>query len=393
MAYERPLIQNLHAYAPGEQPASLSGVVKLNTNENPYPPAPAVMAAIAGVSADALRRYPSPSAAAFREAAAQRYGVDADQVLCTNGGDELLRMLIQVFAEPGGVIGLSEPTYTLYAVLAAAHGAKVAKVERGENFELPEDLAQQWNAAGATLAFVVNPHAPTGRFESPAALAALARAFKGVLVVDEAYVDFAPDSCLSLVRGPAALPNVVLLRSMSKGYGLAGLRFGYGIGSAPLVAALHKVRDSYNCDVLSQAAAIAALGAQDYYQPRNAEVKAERGRLAAALRGRGWQVPDSHTNFLLATPPLDGNFSAFELYGALKVRRILVRYFKHPRLDDKLRITVGTPEQDDRLLAELDDIVSGSTGAFQPFPSEHTDSRVGMQALPGAKPPHPPKLP
>ncbi len=393
MAYERPLISDLHAYAPGEQPADMSRVIKLNTNENPYPPAPEVMAAIHQVSADALRRYPSPSAAGFRGAAAALHGVHADQIIATNGGDELLRMLIQVFAEPGGVIGLSEPTYTLYAVLAASHGAGIAKVERGPGFELPADLAQKWNAAGARIGFVVNPHAPTGRFETPETLARVAREFQGVLVVDEAYVDFAPDSCLSLVRGLAALPNVILLRSMSKGYGLAGLRFGYGIGPSALVAAMHKVRDSYNCDALSQAAATAALQAQAYYLPLHGRVRAERDRLAGALRQRGWKVPDSHTNFILAEPPVDGNFSAFELYGALKLRRILVRYFKYPRLDDKLRITIGTPEQDDRLLAEIDDIVSGSTGAFQPFPSPHTDSRADLRALPGTNPPHPPKLP
>lgn len=395
MAYERPLIAQLHAYTPGEQPADMSRVVKLNTNENPYPPAPAVMEAIRQVAADALRRYPSPSSAGFRAAAAKLHGVTENQVIATNGGDELLRMLIQVFAEPGGAIGLTEPTYTLYAVLAAAHGAQTAKVERGPEFELPEDLAEKWNAAGARIGFVVNPHAPTGRFESPEALAKVAKAFKGVLVIDEAYVDFAPDSCLSLVRGPGALQNVVLLRSMSKGYGLAGLRFGYGIGSEKLVAALNKVRDSYNCDVLSQAAATAALEAQAYYGPLHEKVKAERARLTAQLLQRGWSVPESHTNFVLAKPPEAGNFSAFETYGALKTRGILVRYFGYPRLNDKLRITVGTPEQDDRLLAELDDIVSGSTGSFQPFPSEHTDSRAGMNAIlpPGAKPHTPPKLP
>lgn len=376
MAYERPLIQKLDAYTPGEQPADMSRVIKLNTNENPYPPAPAVMEAIAKVAADSLRRYPSPSAAGFRAAAAKLHGVHEDQVVATNGGDELLRMLIQVFVEPGAPIGLSEPTYTLYAVLAAAHGAAVTKVERNADFSLPADIAKKWNAAGCTLAFIVNPNAPTGRFESPEILAAIAREFKGVLVVDEAYVDFAPASCLSLVAGKDALPNVVLLRSMSKGYGLAGLRFGYGLGDARLIAAMHKVRDSYNCDALSQAAATAALGAQDYYAVVRDNVKAERNRLAAELRRRGWSVPDSHTNFILAKPPENGVFSAFELYGALKVRGILVRYFKQPRLDDKLRISIGTPEQDDRLLAEIDDIVAGSSGTFEPFPFSHPKAQA-----------------
>ncbi len=390
MAYERPLIQQLHAYTPGEQPGDLERVVKLNTNENPYAPAPTVLEAIAKVGPDALRRYPSPSAAGFRAAAAKLHGVGADQVIATNGGDELLRMLIQVFVDPGQAVGLSEPTYTLYAVLAAAHGASVAKVERGETFEVPQDIAEKWNAAGCRLAFIVNPHAPTGRFESPDFLAKIAGAFKGVLVVDEAYVDFAPDSCLSLVTGPQPLPNVVLLRSMSKGYGLAGLRFGYGLGAPKLIAALHKVRDSYNCDTLSQAAATAALEAQAYYRPLWEKVKVERTRLAAQLRRRGWEVPESSTNFLLGKPPVNGNFSALEIYGALKTRGILVRYFGYPRLNDKLRVTVGTPQQGDQLLSELDDIVSGNTGAFQPFPSEHTDSKGGIPMSPDL---HPPKLP
>lgn len=364
MPYERPLIERLTAYTPGEQPAGAAKVAKLNTNENPYPPAPAVMQAIHAVAAEVLRRYPSPSAAGFRAAAAALHGAAPEQVLATNGGDELLRMLIQTFVEPGAPIGLTEPTYTLYAVLAAAHGAGVHKVERGDDWSLPADLAQRWNAAGCRLAFIVNPHAPTGRFEAPAKLAEIARAFRGVLVVDEAYVDFAPDSCLDLVRGPQALPNVVLLRSLSKGYGLAGLRFGYGVGAAPLIAAMHKVRDSYNCDVLAQAAAEAALKAQDYYGPVREKVKAERARLSAELRRRGWLLPDSHTNFVLAAPPAGYPLNAPEIYAGLKTRGVLVRYFNHPRLDDKLRISVGSAEENDLLLRELDDLIAGSSGAF-----------------------------
>jgi histidinol-phosphate aminotransferase len=204
---------------------------------------------------------------------------------------------------------------------------------------------------------IVNPHAPTGRFESPETLRVLSEKFRGLLLIDEAYIDFAPNDAIELVRDQ--VDNVILLRSLSKGYSLAGLRFGYGIAHADTIAALDKARDSYNTDALSQAAAVAAITDQDYAKGTWDNVITQRDRLSTELRQRGFLVLDSQSNFVLCTPPNTGadKASAADLYVSLKQRNLLVRYFDAPRLDDKLRITVGTPEQVDKLIAVLDELL------------------------------------
>ncbi len=362
MAFERDNIARLHAYLPGEQPdyTQTGSVLKLNTNENPYPPSPNVMDAIRGLTPEALRLYPPADAVRFRRAAADLHGLTPGQVIATNGGDELLRLLVTVFCAPrngaAAGIGMTAPSYTLYSVLADIQDTPITIVERGEGFALPDDYADRLNAAGCRLAFLVNPHAPTGRFETVARVREMARTFRGVFVVDEAYADFAPGDALGLLRGDDALPNVVILRSLSKGYGLAGLRFGYGLADAGLIATLDKARDSYNTDILSQVAAVAALEDQAYFQETCAKVIAERDRLTQALRKRGFDVPESYANFVLAAAP-PGGPAAEAIYQHLKANRILIRYFNQPRLEDKLRITVGTPQQNDALLAQLDALV------------------------------------
>ncbi|MEX0655570.1 MAG: aminotransferase class I/II-fold pyridoxal phosphate-dependent enzyme [Phycisphaeraceae bacterium] len=356
MPYERDNIRRLAAYVPGEQPQT-QRVVKLNTNENPYPPAPAVLDAVAAVTAEQLRRYPLPRAQRFREVAGEVHGLTPDHVIATNGGDELLRLAFTVFCDPAGSTGqggagVAEPSYSLYPVLADIHGTPRVTVPRGDAFELPDDFADRLNAAGCRLALIVNPHAPSGRYDPAETLARVARRFKGVLLIDEAYVDFAQGDALSLLADEAGLDNVLLLRSLSKGYSLAGLRFGYGLGHPALIAALDKARDSYNTDALSQAAAVAALEHRDAARVTWQNVIRERTRLAAALADRGWQVLPSQTNFLLATPPAAGPV-ARDLYQNLKSQGIFVRYFDQDRLRDKLRITVGTPDQNDALLTAL----------------------------------------
>ena len=363
MPYERDNIRRLHAYTPGEQPQA-ARVIKLNTNENPYPPSDAVMAAIRSVDPNRLRRYPPPTAEGFRRAAADAHGVTPDQVIATNGGDELLRMLVTVFCVPAaasgaGGLGVFEPSYSLYPVLAAIHDTPVTVVDLADGFAIPDGAAEAWNDAGCRLAMVVNPHAPSGRLAPVEQLRALAERFRGVLVIDEAYVDFAERDALELVRGPGAMPNVILLRTLSKGYSLAGLRFGYGVGAAALIAALQKARDSYNVDALAQAAAEAALRHRADAAATWEKVKRERARVTAELRGRGFHVPESHSNFLLATPPADPGPDAATIYRKLADTGIFVRYFDLPRLRDKLRITIGTPAENDALLAEVDAIVKG----------------------------------
>jgi len=362
----------------GKPPAD-GGVIKLNTNENPYPPHDAVVQAIRSVPAEALRLYPPAAASRFRGVAAGVHGLDASQVIATNGGDELLRLLVTCYCEPGGHapvgrggIGVLEPTYSLYPVLAAIHDCAVTAVPRGEGYALPDpaEVAAAWNDAGCRVGFVVNPHAPSGRLEPVASLAALAACFRGLLVVDEAYVDFAERDAVELLT-TRGLRNVLLLRSLSKGYALAGLRFGYGLADAAVIATLDKARDSYNTDVLSQHAATAALEHRDAAAETWAAVKRDRAALTAALRQRGWAVADSQSNFILCTPPGSntpgsntpgsntpgsGAPGARSIYEALKAKGILIRYFKTPGLDDKLRISIGTPAQHEALLHAIDNI-------------------------------------
>ena len=365
MTYERHNIQRLTAYVPGEQPAD-ADVVKLNTNENPYPPAPEVMEAVRQVTAEQLRRYPPPRAQRFRETAARVHGLEPTQVIATNGGDELLRLAISVFCEAargpisGGGLGETDPTYSLYDVLAAIHDTPVLKVPLDDDWSVPADFADRLNAAECRLALVVNPHAPSGRLEPLDKLEAMAREFNGVLLIDEAYVDFVDQGdggALPLLDPSRGLDNVLLLRTLSKGYSLAGLRFGYGLGHPKLIEAMDKARDSYNTDALAQAAAVAALEHRDVARESWRKVIAERTRLTDELRRRGFTVALSQSNFVLAEPGSAGGMPAAALYRALCDRHIYVRYFDHERLRDKLRITVGTRQQNDALLTAVDQLL------------------------------------
>lgn len=373
MPSPRENIQKLSAYTPGEQ-LDTSVVTKLNTNENPYPPSPKVMQAVRELSAEKLRVYPPPMAQPFRETAASLHSVNANNIIATNGGDELLRLLLTCYCQPSpstvpgtpaqpcqpelGPLGLgvTEPTYSLYPVLAAIQDTRVTRVDRLDDFALASDTVKQWNDAGCAVGMIVNPHAPTGRCESLDTLRQLADEFDGLLLIDEAYINFAINDAVPIVRD--GVDNVILLRSLSKGYSLAGLRFGYGIAHAEIIAALDKARDSYNTDAISQAAAVAALQDQAYARQTWQQVIQQRERLTAELRQRGFAVLDSQSNFLLCTPPQTraDKHSAADLYAKLKANNLLVRYFNAPRLDDKLRITVGTPEQVDKLLAVIDQI-------------------------------------
>ncbi len=358
MRYERSNIAAMTGYVPGEQPSS-AGVVKLNTNENPFPPPRAVHDALSSVEPEQLRKYPPPDAKGFREAAAEAHGVGPENVLATNGGDELLRLAVTTFVEPGDPVGIAEPSYSLYPVLAAIHGSSVHRVPLEADWAPPEDLAERMNKTGVALTFLVNPHAPSGRLLGVERLASIATRLNGVLVVDEAYVDFVDPGVgydpLRLVRD---LDNVVLLRSMSKGYSLAGLRFGYGLGPASLIEPMAtKTQDSYNTDAIAQTLATAALRARDEAARTWEAVRKERRRLREALADLGLESPASEANFLLAHVPEELGPAA-AVQEALKARGVLVRHFDQPRLRDKLRITVGRQEENDALLAALRDLAA-----------------------------------
>ncbi len=328
-------------YAPGEQPSAGERVVKLNTNENPYPPSSKVMAAIAAVGGEALRRYPDPTADSFREAAAKLWGVSRDMILAGNGSDDILTIVTRTFIPPGGVLAYPEPTYSLYPVLAKLEEAKIVTVDWGRDYSLPIEALV---ATGANAIYLANPNAPTGTFVPPTKVAELARAFAGVVLVDEAYADFADENCVGLVREHE---NVVVSRTLSKAYSLAGLRFGYAIGRESVIAEMMKVKDSYNCDALSISAATAAILDQDYARGTWEKVRSERSRVAGVLTGMGWKVLPSAANFIFAAP---ANGLGREMYQGLKNLGILVRYFDKPGLDDKVRITIGTPEENGVLM-------------------------------------------
>jgi len=356
MVYERPNIRKMAGYTPGEQPQR-ADVVKLNTNENPYPPSDAVVATLRTFPAERLRRYPPPMAEGFRRAAAEVHGLSLENVIATNGGDELLRMAVATYVEPGAPIAMADPSYSLYPVLAEAHGSPMVRIPLQEDWSLP--APRKFAESQATLVFVVNPHAPSGYLTPVADLARLAEELRGraVLLVDEAYVDFVEPrlkhDAVELIRW---FDNVLLLRSLSKGYSLAGLRFGYGMGAAELIRPmLEKTKDSYNVDAVAQALATAAMESRDAAAATWQAVRLQRERLTAELRRRSWRVPDSQSNFILAQPP--GNIpSARKLYETLKERRVFVRYFDQDCLRDRLRISIGTQEQMDTLLTTLDEI-------------------------------------
>ena len=342
--FVRPNVLAMKGYAPGEQPRAGERIVKLNTNENPFPPSPRVMQAIRDVPADALRRYPDPLATRFRDAAAGVLNVRPTQILAGNGSDDILTIATRTFIPPGGRLAVCEPTYSLYPILAALETAATVGVPWADGWTLPTAALLE---ADADAIYLPNPNAPSGTLVPPAAVAELAGRFGKLVLVDEAYVDFADHTCLPLV---ATHENIVISRSLSKGYGLAGLRFGYAVAQESVIDQMLKVKDSYNCDALSIAAAAAAMEDQDHARASWDHVRHERGRLSEALAGLGFDVLPSQANFVLATAPHN---SARDLYPALKRRGVLVRWFDQGGLRDKLRITIGTSEESDILLRAL----------------------------------------
>ncbi len=350
----RPTVRAMDGYTPGEQPAAGERVIKLNTNENPFPPSPKVMAAIASIDAENLRRYPNPTADAFRAVAARVLGVERGMILAGNGSDDILTIATRTFIPPGGTLAFPDPTYSLYPVLARLQDAKTLAVPWREGHALP---AEALAASGARAIYLANPNAPTGTVVPVAEIAALAKSFDGLLLIDEAYADFADENCLSLIR---EFPNVVISRTLSKAYSLAGLRFGFAIAQAAVIDEMMKVKDSYNCDAVSIAAATAAMDDQAYARQTWRHVRAERARLADELSAMGWDVLPSQANFLLAVAP---DRRGREAYLGLKRQGILVRFFDKPGLDDKIRITIGTSQENNALLAGIRALASAEQAA------------------------------
>jgi histidinol-phosphate aminotransferase len=368
----RPIVRELAAYVPGEQP-QIEGLIKLNTNENPYPPSPKVLAAVRAAADARLRLYPNPTAQPLRERLAKLHGCSPDHLIVGNGSDELLEMATRAFVEPvppsasvrlghgtqtrlwplraarrsHSTVQYFNPSYSLYPVLANMHGALVNPVPLAMDFTLPpvRELRQhrQWDFAAA-LTFITTPNAPTGSGCATAELEALCKAQQGVVVLDETYVDFARENALELAL---RYPHVLVSRTFSKAYSLCALRVGYFVGHPELIAALHRIRDSYNVNGLAQVAALATLDDLPYYQKNFKRILATRQRLSEALGKLGFTVFPSQANFLLVQPP---GLTAREWLGALREHKVLVRWFEQPEVEDCLRISIGTEAETDALL-------------------------------------------
>ena len=339
-------------YSSGEQ-TSDNLTIKLNTNENPYPPSPLVREVLEKFKTEVLRRYPPATAPKFRNLAAELNHVSPDNIIATRGGDELLRLVITTFVEPGEKIGMTNPTYSLYPVLAQIQDCPIVEMPLLSDWTLPDDFAQLMNAQNVKLTFLVNPHAPTGTLIPLEKVSQIAEELDSLLLLDEAYVDFVEQNYQSaqLIKQHE---NLVILRTLSKGYSLAGLRFGYGLADSSVISPmLNKTRDSYNIDVISQLIAEAAITDQQYVQKNWTKVISERSRLQEKLSSLGLVCLDSQANFLLVTVPYFKHLTAHGLYKKLKEDRILVRHFDTQRLDDKLRISIGTEEENDQLVAAL----------------------------------------
>ena len=339
-ALVRPAVQAMAGYVPGEQSPR---AIKFNTNESPWPPAPGVRQLLSSIDPDVLRRYPDPTASALRRAAARVYRVAADRILVGNGSDDCLTVIYRSLLRPGDRVAVPHPTYGLYQTLAALQEARLITVPFADNWGLPDLLT-----ATPRLILIANPNNPSGSLIPRAQLVALARSTEAVVVVDEAYVDFAGPGA-SVLPELESTPNLIVLRTFSKSYGLAGARLGLLFAHPDLITLFNKVKDSYNVNALSQAMGVAALRDRVYFRRTLADTLAGRRQLEEGLATLGWTWPPSAANFLLCrVGPRAG-----EIMRALRQRDLLVRWWDSPELREDLRINTGTPDENHHLLAAL----------------------------------------
>jgi histidinol-phosphate aminotransferase len=343
--YFRSNIAAMVGYLPGEQPQD-GGFIKLNTNENPYPPSPKVYSALRKAINPSLRLYPDPLSDNLRMTAADVYGVNPSNIIVGNGSDELLSILLRCFVSPQDRVAFPVPSYSLYDTLIEVQNGVAVRVDFPADFSLPESLEEQ----NAAVTFLCNPNAPSGTLISLAEIDRLARMVSGILVVDEAYVDFAESEGASSIPLIHQLPNLVVLRTFSKSFSLAGMRIGLGFASEDLISGMMKVKDSYNMNRLSMTAATAALQDMPWMNRNVRRIQRARKKLTSSLKRLGYHVYPSHANFIMARK---SGHNLKGTYEELKRRKILVRYFDAAGLQDCVRITVGTPNEIQALLREI----------------------------------------
>jgi histidinol-phosphate aminotransferase len=351
--YFQAELYNLAPYTPGEQPKSTRKIVKLNTNENPYPPSPKIKKAIKNIlSKGLLRKYSNPISSDVIREIAKLHKIPESNIMVTNGSDEGLAILFRATLGQGQIALMPYPTYSLYPVLTnlQLNGARIERVELKKDFHFDFTKLNNYKNPKARLMAFANPNAPTSILEPKTEIIELIKSFDGIVLCDEAYIDFAPKGS-SLISEVKNLDNLVVSRTFSKSYGLAGLRVGYLVSNPENISQLMKIKDSYNLGMLEQAIAVAALQDQTYFKGTIKKILASRKKLTADLKKLGFEVLDSHTNFLFVKPP--DRISAEEIFLYLKEREVYIRYFSDKFCKDYIRITIGTEKENKILLSKI----------------------------------------
>ena len=349
-----PVVQTLTPYVPGEQP-QMQRLVKLNTNESPYGPSPKALAAIQEQNNADLRLYPDPEGAALKEAIAKLHGLNPNQVFLGNGSDEVLAHVFAGLLKQARPVHFPEITYSFYPVYCKLLGIEYQTVPLGEHFEIE---VSDYKVPNGGIIFP-NPNAPTGRAVPPSEIEnLLSRNTDSVVVIDEAYVDYGTESCIPLLRGATCPENLLVVHTLSKSRALAGLRVGFAVGHPALIEGLERVKNSFNSyplGRLAQAGAVAAIEDQAHLEESSAKVIHTRTKLVAELTALGFDTLPSTANFIFTRHP---KHSGEKLYQALRDRGIIVRHFKSSRIENFLRITIGTDEQSGELVAALKEILT-----------------------------------
>jgi len=344
MSLIRRQVERMSGYVPGEQP-KVANLIKLNTNENPYPPSPKVLEAIRGAIDGRLRLYPDPTSSALRAKLGKIHVFDADQIVIGNGCDDILNLCVRAFCGECEKLAYFWPSYSLYPVLANIQGATQVELPLDENFQINPHPSLLAKLAGVKLVFITQPNAPSGVWLQRIELQRVIEEAQGVVVIDEAYVDFASENCLDLVR---EYDNVIVARTFSKAFSFAGMRVGWAVGPRELISALNKVKDSYNVSRLSQLGAEATLEEWDYFQQNVSKIRSRRERTTSELAKLGFFVYPSQANFVFARPP--ATLTAKQWFDGLRTQNILVRWWDANRIRDFARVSIGTDEEMDKFL-------------------------------------------
>ena len=354
MSLQRPNILRMRGYSFGEQPSSKL-VTKLNTNENPYPPSPQVAEALASIDPSILNRYPNPVANAFRETAACLHDLHVDNIIPTNGGDELLRLIVTTYVDPTETLATTAPAYSLYPVLAATQNCNFVEIPLTTSWNLPENLGTLLNKNKVKAFFLINPHAPTGQLFSSEQIERVASEFDGLLVIDEAYVDFGTESSVYLIN---KYDNLIVTQSLSKSRSLAGMRIGCAFASKSIVEGLNRIKNSFNSyplDRLAQIAGAEAFSDKDYFRQTTNKVIEARQFLVEEMSNLGFQILLSGANFIFTK---HNNKRAEIIFKELRNNDILIRFFEsQEEINNYLRITVGSMEQMKQLVHVIKKII------------------------------------